>query len=138
VALDDFYLLPRQDAHREAAIEANELLTEVVIPLPAEGARGTYVKVAERQAWDFALVSAAVHLTVTGGVVEAARVVLGGVAPVPWRAEASEAMLVGKALDEETIDRAAAAATEGARPLDQNAYKVELAQGVVREALQSL
>jgi xanthine dehydrogenase YagS FAD-binding subunit len=138
VPLAAFYLLPKQDAHNETALAADELLTEVVIPVPVAGARSAYVKVAERQAWDFALVSAAVRLTLEGGTVRSVRVALGGVAPVPWRAADAEEALLGQPLSKETIARAAAAATEGARPLAQNAYKVELAQGVVRQALQSL
>ena len=138
VPLDGLYLLPRQDAQREVALAADELLTKVRIPTPPPGARGTYVKVAERQSWDFALVSAAVQLAFDGDRVRAARVVLGGVAPVPWRAGEAEAVLTGASLAEDVIARAAAAATAGARPLAQNAYKVDLAQGVVRQALQQL
>jgi xanthine dehydrogenase YagS FAD-binding subunit len=138
VPLSEFYLLPRQDAHNEVALAANELLTEVVVPAPASGTRSVYVKVAERQAWDFALVSAAVRLALDGDTVQAARVALGGVAPVPWRATAAEEALVGKALTGEAVEQAALASTDGARPLAQNAYKVELARGVVRQALRSL
>jgi xanthine dehydrogenase YagS FAD-binding subunit len=119
-------------------LAADELLTEVIIPVPAEGARSAYVKVAEREAWDFALVSAAVQLALDGDTVRAARVALGGVAPVPWRATAAEEALVGQTLSAETVEHAALASTEGARPLARNAYKVELAQGVVREALRGL
>jgi xanthine dehydrogenase YagS FAD-binding subunit len=138
VPLAGFYLLPMQDAHREAALGADELVTEVLIPSPAAGTRGTYVKVAERQAWDFALLSAAVQLTFDGEAVRAARVALGAVAPVPWRAKDAEDVLTGSALTADVIERAAQAATTGARPLAQNAYKVELAQGVVRQALRQL
>jgi xanthine dehydrogenase YagS FAD-binding subunit len=138
VPLSEFYLLPKQDAQAETALAADELLTEAIVPAPAQHAKSAYVKVAERQAWDFALVSAAVQLTLDGDVVSSARVALGGVAPVPWRARAAEGALVGQTLDEETIARAAQAATDGARPLAENAYKVELAQGVVRQALYSL
>jgi xanthine dehydrogenase YagS FAD-binding subunit len=133
-----FYLLPRQDAHREADIAPDEILTEVVVPEPAERARSVYVKVAERQVWDFALVSAAVQLTLDGDRVTSARVALGGVAPAPWRAESAEEALAGAVLTDGTIDRAARAATTGARPLAQNAFKVDLAQGVLRQALQRL
>ena len=112
VPMTEFYLLPKQDAHSETVLAADELMTEVMIPLPAAGARsarGAYVKVAERQAWDFSLVSAAVQLTLDGDTVAGARVALGGVAPVPWRAEEAEGALVGQTLDEETIARAALA-----------------------------
>jgi xanthine dehydrogenase YagS FAD-binding subunit len=62
---------------------------------------------------------------------------LGGVAPVPWRAEAAEQALVGRSLTEDVLDEASRAATEGARPLEQNAYKVDLIQGLLRQALLS-
>jgi xanthine dehydrogenase YagS FAD-binding subunit len=138
VPLSDFYLLPRDDAHREVALGPGELLTEIVVPSPPEGSRGTYRKVAERQAWDFSLVSAAVQLALDGDVVRSARVALGGVAPVPWQAEEAEQALVGQPLSDAAIDAVSVAATSGARPLEQNAYKVELAQGVVREALRAV
>jgi xanthine dehydrogenase YagS FAD-binding subunit len=138
VPIADFYLLPKQDAHHEAALAADEMVTEVLIPTPTAGTRGTYVKVAERQAWDFALLSAAVQLTFEGDTVGEARVALGAVAPVPWRARDAEDVLAGSVLTTDVIERAAEAATTGARPLAQNAYKIELAQGVVRQALRRL
>jgi xanthine dehydrogenase YagS FAD-binding subunit len=144
VSLSDLFLLPRQDVHREVDLAVDELIVEVVVPVPEEGARSAqstrsvYLKVAERAAWDFALVSAAVQVSLEGDTVRRARVVLGGVAPVPWRAEGAEEVLVGGALDDASIARAAQAATEGARPLAQNAYKVDMAQGIVRQALHGL
>ena len=138
VPLGEFYLLPKQDAQRETILGDDELLTEVVIPAPASGARGTYCKVAERGERDFALASVAVQVTLAEGRVAQARIVLGGVAPVPWRAPEAEAALVGQPLSEAAIQAASMAATAGARPLSQNGYKVELAQGLVREALRAL
>ena len=136
--LAEFYLLPKQDAQRETILGDDELLTEVVIPAPASGARGTYCKVAERGERDFALASAAVQVTLAEGRVAQARIVLGGVAPVPWRAPEAEAALAGQPLSEAAIQAASTAATAGARPLSQNGYNVELAQGLVREALRAL
>jgi xanthine dehydrogenase YagS FAD-binding subunit len=138
VPLDAFYLLPKTDPHREVDLSPQELLTEILLPIPASGTRGTYIKIAERQAWDFALVSVAVQLVVTEGVVQQARVALGGVAPVPWRAEASEEVLNGAALTDDVIEQAAVAATEGARALAQNAFKIEMVQGLVRQGLNAL
>jgi xanthine dehydrogenase YagS FAD-binding subunit len=138
VPLEEFYLLPRQDARREAALDDDELLIEVTVPTPAAGARSLYKKVAERGEHDFALASVALQITLTEGVVEQARVALGGVAPVPWRAAEVEAALLGQPLTEAAIQAASLAATAGARPLAQNEYKVELAQGLVREALRAL
>jgi xanthine dehydrogenase YagS FAD-binding subunit len=138
VPLTDFYLLPRQDAHHEFALAPNELVTEVTIPQPAAGTRSAYLKVPEHGAHDFALLSAAVRLTLSGPAVQEARIALGGVAPVPWRALDAEKMLLGHRLGEDVIEQAAPAPTTGARPLAQNGYKIELAQGLVRQALQSL
>jgi xanthine dehydrogenase YagS FAD-binding subunit len=138
VPLTEFYLLPRQDRHNEVSLAAKELITEVFIPAPVAGSRGTYLKAAERGSWDFALVSVAVQLALSEGIVHEARVALGGVAPAPWRATESEEALRGNALTDEVIERAAQAATTGARPLTQNAFKVDMAQGLVRQALQEL
>lgn len=138
VPLGEFYLLPRQDAHREAALEPHELLVGVTVPKPAPGARGVYLKVSERGQHDFALGSVALQIVLDQDVVREARVVLGGVAPVPWRAQEAESALSGRPLSDATIQEASLAATAGARPLAQNGYKVELAQGLVREALRAL
>jgi xanthine dehydrogenase YagS FAD-binding subunit len=91
-----------------------------------------------RAAWDFALVGVALALRLEGGLVRAARVVLSGVAAVPWRAKAAEAALDGQRLSAGTIARAAAAAAKGAEPLAANGYKVPLLRGLVEERLQAL
>ena len=137
VSWGELYLLPRQDAQRETSIADDELLVGVTIPTPADGARGVYLKVAERGEHDFALASVAAQITLAQGVVEGARIALGGVAPVPWRAEEAEAVLLGKPLNEDVIREASLSATAGAQPLSQNGYKVELAQGLVREGLRA-
>ena len=89
----------------------------------------------ERQAWAFALVSVAAQVSLRGGAVERARVVLGGVANTPIRATAAEAALEGHAFTGERAANAAALAVEGAAPLRQNAYKVAMARELVRRAL---
>jgi len=137
VPLDELYLLPRQDAQREAALDEDELLVAITVPTPADGSRGIYDKVAERGEHDFALASVALQITLAQGVVEGARIALGGVAPVPWRAAEAEAVLLGKPLTEAVIQEASLSATAGARPLARNGYKVELAQGLVREVLRA-
>lgn len=145
VSLGDFYLLPRQDAHREAALAENEILTEVLIPKPALDSdavrrraitwHSSYLKIPERGDRDFGLVSVALQLALNGNVVEHVRVALGGVAPAPWRATAAEQALAGQTLTRQVVDQASRAATEGARPLEQNAYKVNMVQGLLRQAL---
>jgi xanthine dehydrogenase YagS FAD-binding subunit len=94
-----------------------------------------FEKAMERRAWTFALASVAAVLAVDGNVVREARIVLGGVANVPRRAPAAEAVLLGAPRTLETIDAAARSATDGAAPLSQNGYKVPLVEGLVRRAL---
>jgi xanthine dehydrogenase YagS FAD-binding subunit len=138
VRIADFFQPPRQEAWSETVLALDELITSVVVPAPPAAARGTYVKVAERAVWDFALASAAVQLAFDGDTVRDARVVLGGVAPVPRRAAGAEDALSGRHLTDEAIQDAVQAATEGAEPLSQNGYKVDLVRGVVAEALRRL
>jgi xanthine dehydrogenase YagS FAD-binding subunit len=135
VPLQGFHVLPKDDVHRETILEPGELLSEVRLPAPAAGLRSTYRKVRARASWDFALVGAALALRMEGGTVREARVFLSGVAPVPWRSEAAEKALTGQRLEATVIDRAAEAATEGAEPLEQNAYKVPLLRGLMQERL---
>lgn len=135
VALDAFFVPPGKDHTRETVVEANELLTEILLPPPRAGTSSTYRKLRARGAWDFALAGAAVVVTLKGKRIEQARVVLSGVAPVPWRAPAVERELVGHELTDARIERAAQRAGDGASPLSDNAYKVALARGAVVEAL---
>lgn len=115
-----------------------ELISEVIIPVSPAGSRSIYVKIAERGSWDFALVSVAVLLMFSGDVVQEARVVLGGVAPMPWSAVEAEQSLVGKPLSAEVLEQVVEVVTAGARPLQQNSYKLDLIQGALRQALRDL
>jgi xanthine dehydrogenase YagS FAD-binding subunit len=135
VPLDNFFVLPRKDVMRENILEPNEIITEILVPQPAAGSTSTYLKFKERETQDFALASAAVALTSRNGVVQDARVVLGGVAPIPWRSAEAEAAVKGKRLTPEVAQAAAIAALKPAKPLDDNEYKVPLAQTIVRRAL---
>ena len=138
VPLGEFYRLPTRENRNDHILRQDELITEVVIPEAAEGARSTYVKIAERSSWDFALVSVAACLTVVDGIVERARIALGGVAPMPWRATEAEQALTGGALSDDVIAAAADAAVTDARPMTHNGYKVDLVKGAVRQALARL
>ncbi len=135
VPIQDFFVPPGKDYTRETVLAPGELVTEIVLPAPTHGTRGAYRKVRARGAWDFALAGAAVAVVLTDGRVDRARVVLSGVAPVPWRVPAAERALVGSRITTATAGRAAAAAASGAQPLELNAYKVELVRGAVEEAL---
>jgi len=136
--MESFFVLPSEDVRRETLLQPGELLTEVLLSPPAAGQRSIYRKVRARGAWDFALAGVAVSLSGADDRVEGARVVLSGVAPIPWRAVEAEEVLSGSRLDDETISRAAAASIEGARPMTRNGYKVELVRGLTEETLQTL
>lgn len=135
VAADAFFVGPDKDVTRETALNAGEVVTEVLLPAPRAVTTSTYRKVRARQAWDFALAGAAVALATRDGKIEAARVVLSGVAPIPWRVPAAEQALIGRRPDAKTIAAAADAAATKATPLDHNGYKAALVRGVVADAL---
>jgi xanthine dehydrogenase YagS FAD-binding subunit len=138
VPMEKFFVTPRQDVRRENVLLANEILTSIDVPAAPAGSKAVYVKEMVREIWDFALCSVAAMVTVKDGVVADARVVLGGVAPIPYRAAKAEAALIGKPLNEANATAAGVAAVDGARPLAKNAYKVPLTQAVVKRALLSL
>jgi len=137
VPAGDFFLLPAQDATRETVLEPGELLKEIRVP-SAAGWKSAYYEVRERAAFDWPLVSAAIALKVSGGVVRDARVVLGHVATIPWRSATAEKALVGKAVGAATAEAAGKAAVEGAQPMSDNGYKVDLVATLVRRTVASL
>ena len=138
VPMDKFFVTPREDVRRENVLLPNEILTAIDIPNAPAGSKAIYIKEMVREVWDFALCSVAAMVTVKDGIVTDARIVLGGVAPVPYRAAKAEAVLTGKPLNEASAAAAGVAAVDGARPLAKNAYKVPLTQAVVKRALLSL
>ncbi len=133
--LEKFFILPRVDITRENVLQQNEIVEEVTVPAPSAGRRGVYLKVRERNTWDFAVVAAAVVLDMSGGQCRDARVVLGAVAPTPWRSPQAEAVLRGAKIDAAVAAKAAEAALAGARPMTHNGYKVPLATNLVRRAI---
>jgi xanthine dehydrogenase YagS FAD-binding subunit len=135
IPLEQFFALPSVNVRRENILKPNEILTEILIPLPAPGTRSTYWKQMERDAWDFALVSVAAAVRQNNGKVEQARIVMGGVAPIPWRSREAEAALTGKLLDAAAAAEAAEHAMKAAHPLRDNAYKVDLSKAIIRGAL---
>jgi xanthine dehydrogenase YagS FAD-binding subunit len=138
VSVEEFYRLPRENAERENALKRGEIVTGIHLPAPDRRERSSYRKVRARQVWDFALASTAIALRTEGRRVEEARIFLGGVAPIPWRASAAEQALAGKRLDTDTALAAAEAAVSEAEPLEKNAYKVKLVQGLLQEELEAL
>lgn len=136
--LSDLFVTPHGRVRREHAITSDELILEVRVPENAIARRGAFEKAMERKTWSFALVSVAVSVKVIGGVARDARIVLGGVAPVPWRARDAEKLLEGRALDDAACEAAADAALEKAEPLKDNGYKVPLARELIRRTLRRL
>jgi xanthine dehydrogenase YagS FAD-binding subunit len=137
VAIDDFFLLPGTAPEREHAIEPGEMIIAIHIPASPAAQRSTYLKVRDRQSYEFAAASAAVglELAADGRTIKDVRVALGGVATKPWRAHGVEQALKGKAMTTETVERAARAAVEGAVDQGANRYKIDLAPRVVARAI---
>ena len=138
VVMDDFFTLPEMNIRRENILRPNEIVTELTIPKPEANSKGMYLKVRERESIDFALVSLAAQMTVVNGTCERASLVLGGVAPVPWRAVAAEQYLRGRRITEARAESAAEAAVEDAKPMPNNSYKVEIAKNLVKQAVLAL
>lgn len=135
ISIEELYTKPIESRRQMTILGSNELIAEVRVPLPKDGARGVYLKAMERQSWSFALVSVAAQMNFDGERITGARLVLGGVAAIPWRAKDSEKILIGQKFSEELAERAAAAAVAGAQPLRYNGYKVELVKALVKRAL---
>jgi xanthine dehydrogenase YagS FAD-binding subunit len=133
VPVKAFFVTPKEENTRETALRPNEILTEIIVPA-APPHNATY-EVRQKEALDWPLVAAAVSLTMKGTAVAAAKVVLGHVAPTPWESAAAGRLLVGKTITAATAEAAGKAAVEGAQPLSQNAYKVQLAKVAVKRAL---
>lgn len=135
IPLADLFAPPTDDRRSETRLAPDEVITELHIPPQPEDARGVYLKAMDRGAWAFALVGAAAQLALRDGKVAQARLVLGSVANVPWRATAAEDTLRGQAVTPELAERAAERALADATPLAHNAYKVPLARELLRRAI---
>jgi len=123
VKLDDFYLLPKDTPDREHAIDPGELITGVTVPHMRWYRRSAYLKIRDRESYEFALCSAAIALDLDGSKIREARIAAGGVGTKPWRLPEVAEALIGKQVGQETFERAAELATNGARPLGQTVLK---------------
>ena len=130
-----FFTLPKDDASRENVLKDGEMLASITLPAARTRARSTYYKVLDREAWTHAVVSAAIVIEMKEDVCLSARVVLGGVAPIPWRLPEVEKLLAGQRVTTELAAKAGDAAIAGARPLAKNAYKVPLTRAMVSRTL---
>ena len=134
----DFFTLPKQNAARENALGEDEVLASVEFPEARPAMRSTYHKVMDREAWTHAVVSAAIVLDMDRGLCRSARVVLGGVAPIPWRLPEVEGALAGQRITKELAAKAGELAVAGARPLAKNGYKVPLTRAMVARTISDI
>lgn len=132
--LEKFYVVPKTENDREHDLQPNEIVTEIVIP-PAEGTKVAHYEIRQKAAFDWPLAVAAVSLKMDGSNVQSARVVLGHVAPTPWLSAEAASSLKGQSVSDASAQKAAEAALSNAKPLTQNAYKVQLARVAVKRAI---
>ncbi|WP_033344960.1 FAD binding domain-containing protein [Catenuloplanes japonicus] len=138
VALRDFHLLPGTTPEREHDLRPGELVTDVIVPDLGWASRSVYVKIRDRQSYEFALASAAVAVRRDGDTIAEARVAVGGMGTRPWRLPAVEAALAGRPAAEASYTAAAEHATDGVRPLRHNAFKPALMRRTLVRALLEL
>lgn len=129
--VEEFFTLPAANPFRENVLEPNEIVVEVQVPQPKPNTKSFYLKAREKGAPDFALASVAGVFEMMGKTCQAANVVLGGVAPAPWRSAEAETALTGKMINEAVSMKAGAEAVKDAEPMNDNAYKVTLAQNLI-------
>ena len=134
VAAAEFFQMPDENLMGENVLRPNELVTHAILPAPGTVRSANY-EVRFKQSHDWPLAAASVVLSMTGDTVSGARVVMGAVAPVPWRAEAAERALAGRRVTDQTAAAAADAAVRDARPMSGNAYKVPIARTAVKRAI---
>jgi xanthine dehydrogenase YagS FAD-binding subunit len=135
ISFAEFHLLPGRTPEKEHALRADELITAVTLPPPPAGARQHYLKLRDRESFEFALASAAVVVTRDGDRIREARVAFGGIATKPWRSRAAEDALRGQPATEATFQAAADAALREAAPRKHNAFKIPLAKQAFCRAL---
>jgi len=135
IPISEFYVLPSERLDRETVLEAGEFIAAIVVPTESAGGNQHYHKLMQRDAWDFALASIAACKRPNGDV----RLVLGGVAPRPWRVNSSvEEDVSSGGLDDDTIATLAERALYDAKPMSNNGYKVDLAASLLRQAMTEL
>ena len=135
IPIDAFHLLPAATPEREHALAPDELITAVVLPPPPPHARSHYLKIRDRESYEFALASAAVLVRTEGNRIRDCRIALGGVGTKPWRAVDAERLLQGAAIGEDSFRAAAEAALRDAVPLRHNTFKIPLARRALERAL---
>ncbi|HET6192990.1 MAG TPA: xanthine dehydrogenase family protein subunit M [Trebonia sp.] len=138
VGIDDFFLLPGDTPEREHPLDHGELITAIEVPATPVARRSAYLKLRDRESYEFALASVAAALRIEDGTVAQVRLALGGVGTKPWRARRAEASLLGQPATGASFAEAASQELASARPRPLNAFKVELAQRAIVRALATL
>ena len=138
VPVEDFFVGPRVNPNRENILAPDELITAILLPQPLPNTKSFFKKVRERGVWDFALASVCLVAGFEGNTVRNVRLVLGGVAPNPWRSLKAEEGLLGQVPSKEHAEKAADLAIAEAKPMRDNGYKIDMVRGLVQEAIESL
>jgi xanthine dehydrogenase YagS FAD-binding subunit len=138
VLVESLFKLPEVNRRSENVLEAGELIETIDIPFGNGNSKGVYLKIMERATWSFAMVSAAVQIHWDGDTANEARIVLGGVAGIPWRVQAAEKLLAGQKIDEDLAAKASEAAVSEARPLEYNQYKIPMVKNLLKRAILEL
>jgi len=135
ISLEQFYTIPQKPGEREHDLAPNEMVIRMNLPPPAAGSSTAYYEVRQKHGFDWPVATATVSLQKKGDNVTAASVVLGHVAPVPWRSKEAEAALIGKVIDDQVATDASSAALQPARNLGQNGYKIQVARVALKRAI---
>jgi len=138
VLANKFFILPGQNSLQENILKPGEILTEIFIPDLPSSAGSRYIKFTERNVWDFAIVSVAAVVNKSGNKINSAKIVFGGVAPIPWLDEDLNSMLIGMELSDESIEAVAVNTLMDAEPMEKNEYKIPLAINLVKKVLKDL
>ncbi len=138
VPFSEFFVLPEEDASRENILKPFQVISKITVKAPGDNVKSTFIKVQEREAWDFAVASVALSMKMEGTACREASVILGAAAPIPWRSEAAENELTGKNITETVAVAAGRAAVADSTPMTDNKYKVELFTNIVKRAVTEL
>lgn len=138
IPLENFFVLPEKNVLRENILKPGEILSEIFIPLPPNGSHSSYIKIKERGAWDFAVVSVAAVLEKSGNQLTSGRIAYGGIAPIPWIDKALNKQLEGLTVTEENLKNLARKVFQEAEPLEKNTYKIALGRNLLKRILLTL
>jgi xanthine dehydrogenase YagS FAD-binding subunit len=138
IPLNEFFVLPKNNVHRENILLPGDVISSITIPILPKNSSSAYIKVKERGAWDFAIVSIAAVIQASRGMIHFGKIVFGGVAPIPWLDKNLSAQLKNLAISKQNLDKLTESVLRSAYPLNQNAYKHILAKNLARRILTNL